>query len=263
VAAGILAPLLPLRADERDATAREAMRDLYGLSRLAVQVASTAELVSQGLSEQRVRIPPENLAAASGSVRRAYDAGALEKAVLAGLESRYDARHAPTAHAWLQSPLGRRITRLEANSSTAEAAQAMREFALALRETPASPERVAAAKRLDEALGTTEFTVELTIVTSLGIAIALDATLPAERRSDREEMRARIESRREEFRSMFRPMSVVSFLYTYRDLSLEEIDAYLAFAESDAGRWYTDATTGAFLEAMTAASLGIGDAPGE
>lgn len=262
LAASVLLPLLPLRADENNATAREAMRELYELSRLAAQAASTAELVSQGLAQQRGRIAPENLDAVLRSVRRAYDAGALEKAVLASLEARYDARYAPTARTWLQSPRGGRITRLEANSSTAEAAHALQEFALALQETPPSPERLAAAQRLDAALKTTEFTVELAIATSLGIAIALDATLPAERRSDHEEMRARIESRREKFRSVFRPMSVVSFLYTYRDLSQEEIDAYLAFAETDAGRWYTDATTGAFLEAMISASLGIGDTPG-
>ena len=259
---GVLLPLLPLRASENDVTAREAMRELYGISHLAAKVASTAELVSQGLAQQRGRVAPGNLEAALRSVRRAYDAGALEEAVLASLEARYDARYEPAARAWLQSPRGRRITRLEADSSTPEAANALQEFALALKKTPASPERAAAARRLDGALKTTEFTVELAVAASIGIAIALDATLPAERRSNREEMRARIESRREKFRSMFRPMSVVSFLYTYRDLSQEEIDAYLEFAETDAGRWYTDATTGAFLEVMTAASLGIEGVPG-
>lgn len=262
LATSLLLPLLPLGAHGSEPTARDAMQELYELSHLAAQVASTAELVSQGLVQQRGRVAPETLDAALRSVRRAYDARALEKTVLANLEARYDARHAPTALTWLQSPLGRRITRLEAESATAEAAGALQEFARALENEPPSPERVAAAKRFDEALETTHFTVELTIATSLGIAIALGATLPAERRSDPEEMRARIESRREEFHSMFRPMSVVSFLYTYRDLSQEEIDAYLAFAETDAGRWYTGATTGAFLESMMSVSLGIEIVPG-
>jgi hypothetical protein len=257
----LLIPLVSVQARGNDATARKVMQELYELSGLESQIDSIADLVSQGLAQQPGRIPPQTRAAVERALRRAYDAGELEKAVLADLEGRHDARHAAGALAWLRSPLGRRIAHIEAESATTAGAHALEEFARALQENPPRPERLALEQRFDAALQNTASMVELTIATSIGIAIALDATHPVDRRSDPEQMRSDVENQRAELHSMLRPNSVVAFLYIYRELSDEEIDAYIAFGETDAGRWYTDSMMGAFVAAITSASRSItGDA---
>jgi hypothetical protein len=258
----LLIPLVSVQARGNDATARKVMQELYELSGLESQIDSIADLVSQGLAQQPGRIPPQTRAAVERALRRAYDAGELEKAVLADLEGRHDARHAAGALAWLRSPLGRRIAHIEAESATTAGAHALEEFARALQENPPRPERLALEQRFDAALQNTASMVELTIATSIGIAIALDATHPVDRRSDPEQMRSDVENQRAELHSMLRPNSVVAFLYIYRELSDEEIDAYIAFGETDAGRWYTDSMMGAFVAAITSASRSIAGEPG-
>lgn len=259
VATSLLLPLAPPTAGASDATGRDAMKVLYDLSGLASQVDSTADLVNQGLAQQRGRIDAATLDGAERALRRAYAAATLEEAVLADLAGRYDERKAEGVRAWLRSPLGGRIARLEAESATTEGARAMEEFAVALQQTPPRPERLALEQRFEEAMGSTESMVELTLATSLGIAIAMDAALPPERRSGSEKLRAGVAERRRELRAMLRPVSLVGFLFTYRELSDAEIESYVAFAETDAGRWYVQAMKGALVEAIDAASLGLAD----
>jgi len=256
-ATSLLLPLASPTAGASDTAGRDAMKELYDLSGLAAQVASIADLVTQGLAQQRGRIDALMLEAAERALRRAYAAAALEEAILADLAQRYDERHAAGARAWLRSPLGGRIARLEAESASTEGARAMEEFAVALQQTPPRPKRLALEKRFEEAMGTTKSTVELTLATSLGIALAMDAALPPEQRSGTEKLRESVANQRQELSAMLRPVSFIGFLYVYRALSDEEIESYIAFAETPAGRWYTQAMTGALVEAIHAASLGL------
>jgi hypothetical protein len=263
LAAGLLISLLlPLpNAAGADETAAQTMRDLYESSGLRSQVASTAELVSQGLAQQPGRIAPETLDAARRAVQRAYDAGALEAALLANLASRYDAGHAASSLAWLRSPLGQRIARLEGASATSDGVRRMQQFALGLENDPPSPQRQALERRFEAVLKTAESMLELTMATSLGLAIALDTTHPADRRAGPDEMRAEVEARRAWLQPMLRRVAMVGFFFTYRELSDDEIETYIGFAESEAGRWYRDVLMGSFLDAVSTASRAIGGRP--
>ena len=86
------------------------------------------------------------------------------------------------------------------------------------------------------------------------MVLALDASIPETERSSPEAIRGDVEARREYLEPMLRQMAIIGFLYTYRDFSADEVDVYIAFAETDAGRWYADAMAAAFLESVTSAS---------
>ena len=65
-------------------------------------------------------------------------------------------------------------------------------------------------------------------------------------------------SKRALLEPIFEETSAVTSLFAFRDLSDEEIEAFVIFSESEAGRWYHETTSSVFLETLreTTASLG-------
>ena len=130
---------------------------------------------------------------------------------------------------------------------------------MGLQEDPPPESRLAQARQFENAANGTEFLVRLTLTTSLGIALALNATLPEGHRADPADIRSDIDARRSGFRMMLGPMASIAFLYSVQELSEAEVDRSVAFAESDAGRWYEWAVSLAYLDTLAAASQSIAE----
>jgi hypothetical protein len=251
----VLGPVAEAEADRADRA-----REILGFSSRNAQLGAMAEQVGLGIERNGRSLPPETREVLLRAVAEHFEADALRVAVAEQLAPRIEAEHARATVRWLRSPLGRRLSRLEAEATTVEGVAALEAYARQLEEERPPRSRLQLVDRLETASRATDFTLEVTTRTSLGIALALDATLPASDQSGPEKLLAFVETHRKPLRPVVGQSVRVAYLYRYRGVSDENLGHYAAFLESESGAWYTRATQEAILEALGAASLALGEA---
>jgi hypothetical protein len=235
-------------------------REILAFSSRYAQLGSMAALVSRDIERNGRSLAPATRALLLRAVAEHFEADALRAAATEQLAARIEADHARDALRWLQSPLGRRLTRLEAQATTLDGVAALDAYARRLQEERPPRSRLKLVDRLEAASRATDFTLDVTARTSLGISLALDATLPPAEQSGPETLRAFVEAQREPLRPSVGRSLRVAYLYRYREVSDENLAHYAAFLESESGAWYTRATQEAMLEALAGASRALGDA---
>jgi hypothetical protein len=227
------------------------MREIFRLSGLETQLGSLDMLVEESLAQSLQSIPTEQAERVKRAVLTELSAPQLQQQVASRLEKVHHPQHAAAALRWLRSPQGRRITQLEIEASTPESVRALEAYAQQLRAEPPREVRLGLARELDRAIGATQFAVEVSLASARAAMSAMSGVLPAERRLDAGQIEAAIGAQREAMREGLAQASLLSTLHTYRDLTDAELEAYLAFAKSDTGRWYHGAVKQALLEALT------------
>ena len=214
--------------------------------------------MDESLAAQAGVMPAEQLSVLRGAVRRAFAGDALRESVRSGLLARYDVRGAAGTLAWLRSPLGRRITQLEELGASQQMSSS-RPDARSLAAAPPAAARIALIRELQESSGVADVGVDLAMTAALALALGANAAQPdAAKRADEAAITAAIQAQRAPMAGQIEAVMQISSLFTYRELSDEELATYLEFVQSDAGRWYHDAVVAGLVSTLRRAASGIG-----
>lgn len=229
-------------------------KDLVKLSGLEQQLRQVPLLAVAGLAEQQGKLPPELYNSLQRIVRDAFNAERMQRNVTKRIERNLDTGIMRKTLNWLQSDLGKKVTRLEEAASTPQAFKEIRALAKQLEITPPPQHRIELAQRLDSATSSTEFMVNILESTAMALVKALDAAQPTEQQVGEYELRREIGTRRPKMWETYRQVSTVSLLYTYKTLSDAELERYLDFLESKVGGDYQYVVSVAMREALLDAS---------
>jgi len=155
------------------------------------------------------------------------------------------------ALAWYDSPLGERVVGQELAALIAAGG---REAIADLERNHPSPRRLDLIERLDEGGGASETTVDVTVAIVRSLTVAFQPGLPAVAGLSRAQLDKQIAQARNRTLEDMRRLCRVSMLLAYRELSDDELEQYVKFVESDAGRWYLGVLNSALLAAVGAAA---------
>lgn len=257
----------------------------YGISLLlagpawAVTDAATAESLMRksGMWEQLEQIAPQvragmvEGAARSGkrpseteserlsrAVDHAYAAQRLRAACRAAISSNLDRTHVEALRRWYDSGSGRHISNLERVQSMQDGQAAFRRGTVLLGEMSASRRR--ALEELVVVSRSAELQTELTIGTALAMHQGAANASPEAARPSLGEIKAMLDQQRRGMTRAFSALALASFAVAYASLSPAELEAYLVFLKSDAGRHYNSVTMRAFGTAMLEAAVELGRA---
>ena len=163
---------------------------------------------------------------------------------------------------WLRSPLGRRLTALEEASGEPAEAERLEREALAFAAT--LPEaRLARMNRLAAALKIGDSAAALLSHLTLAIVYGAVMTVPGADPEMLQPLRKRFEEQRPKAAKELELRYAAFFADVYRNVSDEDMDAYIGFSESEAGRRYHAASIVAFEEVFLRAALDMGRQMGE
>ncbi|MEM7410838.1 MAG: hypothetical protein AAF430_11435 [Myxococcota bacterium] len=235
-----------------------AMEEIFFLSGLESQLASFSDVVDHSLVTQGQTLPQTEREALRRAMRRIFDGKALRQDVRKGLIARYDSEHSRATLAWLRSPLGRQITRLEEAASKPEVMPQMAAYAQKLLQNPPPESRLNLIQRLNEASGAMGLALDLGMTTAQSVAEGLNEAQPVDRRIPAEQLRAAIQQQRSAMEAQLRSSLHLSSLFAYRNLEDAQIESYLTFIESDAGRWYHSAVVAELVATLERAAGGAG-----
>lgn len=246
------------------ALAADAPQNLDALvlkSGLQKQIDQLPEVVKASFDDragQDARITPEEAGRIRLIITEAFNPAVLLESIKAHINSNMSADDIDAVLKWLDSDIGQKITKAEEDASSAEAYSQLMEFAMRLEANPPEQARAELIGRLDQAARMTEFSTGMKIDMILAMAEAMASTA-AKGDFNKADMVAQVESSRGQIQQASAQEVLVSALFTYRPISDDEIQKYIDFYNSDAGKKYADVVTRGLLNALESSSKLMGE----
>jgi len=236
-----------------------AVMDLSGLTATIVQVP---EQMQAGLhtSQQgnRGNISGTDYGALKKIFSDTFSAEAIKHDVVEYLGQSYDKNRYTSLVELLQSPLAKRMTALEVATGTPDEFKNMLQYATGLATNPPSAERVALVAELDKVSHATKLTATLQIETLRSMLGAFASYSPGEESATKEKLNHIINDGREQIVTTAHQLVLVSYLYTYRDVSNEDLRKYIAIYRNADLQWYLDTASSALVRAIENSSFAAG-----
>ncbi len=139
---------------------------------------------------------------------------------------------------WLNSPLGKKITRMEVESSTPKAYEAMIIFQPILKQQNDYKERVELIKKLLLHMKATEATLKAELNNHLSGLTIISSAFPSMQLKSAEAIKKNFITYSLSIRKNIETELIMNALYTYRQLKLDEIESYINFVKTDYGQRY-------------------------
>jgi uncharacterized protein (DUF4415 family) len=227
---------------------------LMKLSGMEEQIRQIPPQILSSLAEQKGRLDTEAYASFSQAMRDAFSAEQIEKSAVRQATTNLTAETMQKALDWLESGLGKKITSLEEAASTPHAVQQIQTLAGRLKSAPLPPHRLELIQRLDSVTQATDLSLSITETAMMAVATALDAIQPKELQVGTDTLKKQLEQQRPQLRQDILSMTTAAGLYVYQTLSDVELDRYIEFLESAAGKQYQTGMNAALKEALAEAS---------
>ena len=186
------------------------------------------------------------------AVRQAYDAARLKAEILGELRTNWNATLAADALTWLRSPAGRKVIEMKSRLRH-RSQQRIEAYAVSFASTPPDPKRLAAMRQLDQATRATDISLAI-MSTMVRRAIVRSAAAAHPGPASMGDFEQAIAAQEPAMRRAAETYTLTTFLYTYQELSPQELAAYLAFFDSPGGKWYQQTVGPAFQGAVEKAS---------
>ncbi len=234
------------------------IEEVLELSGAKKQIEQIPDIVNAQVAQRQMEVDSKVYEKISKIMTESYKAITLYQDVVNYFKNNFNQSYTLIILEWLKLPLSQKMSRLEVQAS-AEAMQEMRNFAAQLQYTPPKQERLALVQRLDEVVSATDLSIEMNLASFRGLAKAIDPTLPPEKRLQPGELEKLCNKMKAQLQLPLKNNTLVAFLYTYRSVSDEELNTYIDFWESDAGKWFNQISSEAIMEAMVKAAEEVGN----
>ncbi|MEX0604568.1 MAG: DUF2059 domain-containing protein [Marinobacter sp.] len=218
--------------------------------------AMLTEGISQGLS-QTGDLDPMLKGAITGMVGQAFSSSKIRGQVVADLDDGLSESTLQTVLDWYQSPLGERVTSLEADAAKPAGWKQIERRGPELIKKYQGTEREQMFTRFDRASRATESAVDTAIAvqTAFGTAMAAFNGQTA----DFESIKARVEDQRPMLTGMVGQQVYAAYLHTYESLSDEQLKNYIDFMQSQEGDRYNEVVTNSVQQAIIRPVESIGN----
>jgi hypothetical protein len=251
--------MLPVIAQAQNQN--ELIQSLYIKSGIDRQVRQLPILIRSSVvqameKDDRINgLPRRTKTAISGSVQESFSPERIKKTIINEVKASMTVKELDNVLHWLDSPLGKKCTRLEDAASTPEIFSDVKKFAARLEQAPPADRRLNILRRLDAAVKATETNVEIAMNTQLAVAYAVVQSLPREQQGSLKDIATQLKKNRPQIEAVMKSQTLLFGLYIYRDLTNAELEKYIRFAVSPCGTKYHAATISGFKKALLDGSL--------
>lgn len=233
---------------ERAPVTLDALFELTGTRR---QVTGLTQRLAREFRPGKGQLPASAEATIERVVAESFTPDAVTRLAREEFARGLDRTRLEAKLSWLRSPLGHRIAALEMATAEPDQDRRLAQFARQLASTPASERRHQLIERLDWVSGGSDVSADIAAALSSSIARAVAASTPGGPPISRRQIDSQTDEIRATTAGRVRQATVVSMLYTYRTLTDEELERYVEFESTEAGRWYNGLLRRALLAALT------------
>src|SRR4030095_15123910 len=224
--------------------------DLLELSGVRAQLVGLARGIAKELRPAPGIMNPKDQASIDRVLSKSLRPEALYGLLREAFIPQVDRTNLEAAAAWLRSPLGRRITVLEVATVDPSFEQKVADYTEEIKVNRPSDRRVELIWRPGWVMGSPRSAAGLHAALSRAVTKAVSAAGPPERRLRPGQIEEQVAEIRARVRGPLSAMHHEATRYAYRDLTDDELTAYVVFSSSDAGRWYNLAMHKAMASAV-------------
>lgn len=162
----------------------------------------------------------------------------------------FNRKYAEKYMEWLDTDLGKKITELEVNASSPEAAMAALGYSVKLQQQPPSDERIALVERVIQVLDAVEQAGKRSGTIMIKISRGINSSLPMDRRTPNDVLDKVGDIYKKTSAGQMESFIMPTFLYTYESLSDEDLGKYVDFLDTKEARWFNQILLDAQLAAI-------------
>ena len=251
--AAFLALLSTWIAGTCSAASIDRLMDASGMRHALLQIPATIAL-SMDAPQPGVEMPQYVRVALKDAATQAFRAEQIIAAVRSRLARDLSEREIADVLAWLDTPLGKRISHLEMKASDPSAMSRIENYERELQRRPPPKSRRVLVQDLNVAIRATETGLALMEAIAFASALGLNAAQPRQAQIPAELLRRKIREALPELQAQAEATVAASLFYTYRPLPDRELAAYLGFLQSESGFAYSRSSAEAIREALTHAT---------
>lgn len=141
---------------------------------------------------------------------------------------------------WLETPLARKVTKAENEASSAEAQAELLRYLADLQTNSLPSERIALIQNMVKKGKFVEHNVNLAISVMEGMLHSFYVALPEDKKPPKKEIDKIISQMKPVLEKVMRQQTILSSLYTYRNISNDELEQYIKFLTSKNGVEFYD-----------------------
>ncbi|MBI3544572.1 MAG: DUF2059 domain-containing protein [Deltaproteobacteria bacterium] len=239
------------------ATDIDAARKLIALDGAEQDLKNMRSQIVAGLYPVKPKIAPDAFAILKLAVETEFDEAKLfpryEEVFLSSLSD----DTIRECLKWYESPIGKKLSKLQAENTTGEKMAELRAFAAAIEKKP--PARARLLKELDEAMRGSALFLDLDVNMSWGIMVGLMAFEPGGSSPERvAQARKRLADFRTKAAPEIRKKTFATYAFVYREATDDEIRKLIAFAKTPAGKKLIEASFLALNDTLQHASQDVG-----
>ncbi len=242
---GLMISLFPARGVTKNLV-REVMKAYY----VKEQMEVVSPLVDLYLAEFRAGFKPGDFTVIREVIGECYSADILYPLLVDYLDRSAEREYLQTLLEAAQTPLVSRGTNLVSAAGDDNAMADMIRFSQRLHFTPPSPARLELFERFSQATEAGEYAVTIPLACFRSVAFAVNSVLPSDERHDREELMRIIAAKKAELKRTASSNILLSFLFTYRSFSDENLSEYVEFLNTRESRWLNKMTNVALIRAL-------------
>lgn len=209
-----------------------------GIEAVVMQIPDAMASAVQQMEQQGTKVDDKFRSGWVKASKTAFRADRIIDAIAKSLEKLTDEERRGVI-AYYDTPAGKRIRALEEKASTAEAQAEIAAYAQKFMADAKNGERVKLYQQIDEATNAsavgTELGMRMAHITAIGMVNAAKGPVNV----DTVLLEKQIELQRPQMAQQMKQTMLISSAYTYRELSVAEIKAYLKFLKTPATQKFT------------------------
>jgi hypothetical protein len=207
------------------------------------------EIGRQAAAGDQDSLSADETRALAESMRRLFEPGKITAEVSANLKADLDEERMARFLEILRQPIAVKMTSEELRANVQP--QALKEFAEGLRKNPAPAERVKLIQAMDGVTRYSEIQSDLAGAMVRGMLDAMLAALKKAGKNVPKDAASEVATQLNAIRAQARNQAVGMLFFTYRNVSDEDLSAYVKLLDSDTGRWGTELLANALRPVLT------------
>ena len=226
---------------------------LSGLSAQIQYIPETFELGVVSILEKQQRknnINTKEVQHFVNRVRESYSVEKMSDVILSDLSQQLTSINTQPVFQWLSSDLGQHFTFLEKRSSQPEQMVKMGEYVLGLSDTPLNESRWNLVVQLSQAISAKKTTLHVLLAQKLAEELTQSQFIPVKTRPSLSKVVDRVSQQQATIEEEITNLVIYGLLFTYQTASYQELELYLKFANSSAGKMYHKSLSDAYHKAL-------------
>lgn len=243
-------------------TPREKVIEFLDQTGIAEQLADIPFIINEQFVAEEQRFQPEIQAEIKSQLMASFDAEIIREDAISFVLNDVEQGHIQAVIDWLNDPLTMRMNELEVQATTQESQEDLSVFVEKVQAGEVDQARLQTILDFDDLTQTTNSTVEYIAELYMALVQAMNPYAASEDKINPDETDAMKAMIIQEVYPQYKDVTVILNLYTYNDVSDDDLNKYIGFYKTPEGIWFTEVSSGIFKHVLSQATLRVREAQG-